>query len=921
MRVVVSRRAAWVLAVGLLAVGPAVLPGRAQAGCAGVTVGRDGWTRVAAPEFYEPDGFVPDEVSIRAHAVVTGRPSTILVTDGQRVMRTTDRGCTWDFVLEEGTRIGQATVFTPLDGNEFIDLDTASYNTRSKRVYVLAKGSLVSVGVGDAGARGLPRVFVSDDDGATFRAASSGLPVHGEPLRIRVADGPDAVAYVAVADTIVGTESLYVTRNAGVSWTKTSGGSSILPSLEGSITDFAVDSGRPDQVWAWDDEALFRSTDSGATFRPVPEVTEPVSTMEFGYNGLGKISDVRAFHLGRATADYSAAPNLRWLGEEVPGAVLSVARTPGGEVRALGTSRDVFVTYPNLRTGAPIGPVGITPTGAVPEDLELGFDVRKQEPLLVGRTAAALLLRNPVKPPPPLPPLPKLPGIGRLDECVTDKLPGTSFAASTREVVLRPGESRTVGYALSIPPVPTDLDVNFMLDTTGSMSGVIAGLRKDIKAIVAGICDAGVPVQFGLADFREFEGPFGGGVSVGGGPDPDQYPYRRRMPVGPVGPALREAIEGLDVGGGAADGSDAALEAMLQAATGRGKKDATGAVLIEAGEGANFRPRSLKVIVLAIDTTWREATPGYPGPAYADVVAELVKRGIKVVGLAIGERSANGELLRTNKSDMERLGRATRTLAGPDGSDCDDDGTAEIAPGEPLVCVLEEFGRGGVTLAPAMIGLLNSIEDRASVGIEVLADPAVIAPGGLLARDGVNVKQPNRLAFDSVFTCTQSQFGRTTPVIVNAVSRGRVLATTDLVVRCGSPVRAPAPVLGTVVVPAVAAAVAPPPPPPPPAPIPQVQPQPQPNPNVNPQINPQPNLQANVGVVGQEQEQLDVALATVDIADDSDGQYAMSSVSDEDAAVQTASVLLGIGLTAGAAYGLSARRRTQAAPVHVRRDG
>ncbi len=914
MRVSVSRRTAWLLAVGVVVSGPAVLIGQAQVGCAGVTVGRDGWTRVAAPAFYDPDGFVPADVSIRSHAVVVGRPATFLVSDGVRVMRTIDRGCTWERVLEEGTRIGPATVVTPLDAIEVIDLDTASYNTQSKRVYVLAKGSALDVGVGDAGARGFPRVLVSDDDGATFRSASNGLPTVGEPLRIRVADGPDMVAYVAVADTILGVESLYVTRNAGVSWTRTSGGDSILPSLEGSITDFAVDSGRPDQVWAWDDQTLFRSTDSGGTFRAVSEVTEPVSTIEFGFNGLGKLSDVRVYHVGRATADFSAAPSIRWSREEVPGAVLSVARTPAGQVRALGTSRETFVTYPNLRTGAPIGPVNVTPTSAVPEDLELSFDVRKQEALIVGRTPEALLLRNPIKPPPPLPPLPKLPGIGRLDECVTDKLPGTTFLPSAREVVLRPGESRKVGYALSIPPVPTDLDVNFMLDTTGSMSGVIAGLRKDIKQIVTEICDAGVPVQFGLADFREFEGPFGGGVSVGGGPDPNQYPYRRRLPVSPVGPALREAIEGLDVGGGATDGSDAALEAMLQAATGRGKRDAAGQVLIEAGEGADFRPRSLKVIVLAIDTTWREATPGYPGPSYDVVVAELRRRGIKVVGLAIGERSATGELLRTNKSDMERLGRATRTVAGPEGSDCDGDGTVDVAPGDPLVCVLEEFGRGGVTLAPAMVGLLNSLEDRASVGIEVLAAPAIIGSGGLLTRDGVDVKKPNRLAFDSVFTCTQSEFGRVLPVTVNAVSRGRILATTALTVRCGVPVADPVRQL----VPPVAAAALAPPPPPPPAPVPQPQPQPQTNPNVNPQINPQPNLQPNVGAVGQEQEQLEVALAKVDLTDDGDAQYAMSAVQDDDAAVQVATVLLGVGMTAGAAYGLAQRRRTQ--PAYARVD-
>ena len=908
----VSRRTAWLLAAGLLVAGPAVLPGQAQARCAGVSVGRDGWTRVVAPDFQSPFADTP---AITAHAVMPGRPSTLMVSDGAVIMRSTDSGCRWSEVLDSSTRFG---VVTFVGSENVIELDTASYNVDSKRVYVLARQSQFALRINDAEPGEAPAVFVSDDSGETFRAASAGLPLYGTPLRIRVADGVDRVAYVAVSDPILGGEALYVTRDAGRSWARASG-DSILPTSGASIVDFAVDSGRPDQVWAWDDATLYRSTDSGRTFRPVTEVTQSVSTIEFDFNGLGKLSDVRAYHLGVATADFSPAPNIRWREEEVPGAVLSLARTPNGEVRALGTSREVFVTYPNLRTGAAIGPVNVTPTGVVPEDLELGFDLRKQEALLVGRTPAALLLRNPIKPPPPLPPRPKLPGVGRLDECVTDKLPGTTFASSTREVVLRPGESRSVGYNLAIPPVPTDLDVNFMLDTTGSMAGVIAGLRSDIKEIVEEICAAGVPVEFGIADFREFEGPFGGGVVIGGGGgggnNPNQYPYRRRLPVSPVGPELRAAIEGLDVGGGAADGSDAALEAMLQAATGRGKRDpATNQFIVAPGEGAEFRPRSLKVIVLAIDTTWREATPGYPGPTYDSVVAELRKRGIKVVGLAIGERSANGELLRTNKSDMERLGRATKTLAGPAGSDCDGDGAIDVAPGDPLVCVLESFGQGGVTLAPAMVGLLNSIEDRASVGIEVVADPAVIGAGGVLSRDGVDVKKPNRLAFGSVFTCTESQFGRVLPVTVNAVSRGRILASTGLSVRCGVPVAE----VARQVLPPVAAAALAPPPPPPPAPIPQPQPQPQTNPNVNPQLNPQPQLQPNLGAVGQEQEQVELALAKVDIADDGDTALAMSAVQEEDAAMQAASVLLAVGLTAGAAYGMSLRRRTQPALVQVR---
>ncbi|HVE98199.1 MAG TPA: hypothetical protein VNA12_03375 [Mycobacteriales bacterium] len=885
-----SRHAAWLLAAALLA-GPAVAGAAAAPRCEARTFAKDGWTRVAAPQF-ETDFGEPS--ALTGHLVLPGDPDTLFVTNGTFVMRSSDGGCTWDGVLDSFTMLGPLR-FSGDHG--IVELDAASLSPMSQRVYVLARQVVFGVVVEERRTDGAPAVYVSDDGGRSFRPSGSGLPLQGEPLRIRVADGVDGVAYVAVRDERVGGESLYVTRDAGRTWSRTTG-DSILPGEAGSMIDFAVDPGRPDQVWAWNSETLFLSTDAGGRFRPVPQVTRPVSTVEFLPRGLGRLSDVRVYHLGSASADASAPPYIAWRGDRAVGAVTSAALVPFAGVRLLGTPREVFTYYRNTRTGTTIGPVDISPSGADPFDLEASYVRRTGQVTVVGRTTDQLLLRDPTFPPPPLPP------ISRLDPCFAGTLGAVRFGSTAREVVLRPGETRRVAYDLSLPPVPSDLDVNFMLDTTGSMAGVIAGLRQDVKEIVDNICAQGVPVQFGLADFREYPGPWSGTGAIGSGTsDPDQYAYKRRLEVSPVGPELREAISALDTGGGATDASDSALEAVYQAATGLGRRDTTGRQLIPFGLDAGFRAASLKVVVLATDTAWREATPGYPGPSFDTVVAALRLRGIKVVGLAVGERGALSTPDRTNRMDLERIAAATRTMAPPEGTDCDADGAVDVAPGEPLVCVLRDPGAEVVSLGPAMTGLLAALQDLAAVSVEVSVDPAIVAPGGVLTHDRVDVRKPSRLRFDSVFHCDDDAFGRTFPVLARAVSRGRVLGTTELTVRCAAPLRAdpvPPPVA---LAPVVAAVV--PPPPPPPAPVPATQTQPHPNPN--------PNPQPNVGFVGEEQEQLEIALAATEVRHDEEQTLAMSMRHPDDASSATALTLAAITLSVAAAGGVAMSRRPASA--------
>lgn len=76
--------------------------------------------------------------------------------------------------------------------------------------------------------------------------------------------------------------------------------------------------------------------------------------------------------------------------------------------------------------------------------------------------------------------------------------------------------------------------------------------------------------------------------------------------------------------------------------------------------------------------------PPYPGPSFDEAIAPLLafgdNRGVpRVVGLTSGGGS-------DVDSDIGILANATGAVAGEAGVDCDGDGVADIAEGEPIIC-------------------------------------------------------------------------------------------------------------------------------------------------------------------------------------------------------------------------------------------
>jgi hypothetical protein len=131
----------------------------------------------------------------------------------------------------------------------------------------------------------------------------------------------------------------------------------------------------------------------------------------------------------------------------------------------------------------------------------------------------------------------------------------------------------------------------------------------------------------------------------------------------------------------------------------------------------------------------------------------------------------------------------------------------------------------------------------------------------------VNLKNDNALTFTVRYSCPVAHKPHLYNLGVNASDGNRVLASSSMKVSCGGVPIPPQHVLPPAAAVAVAAPVAAAPAPPAPG---------NPVPNANP--NPNPALNANVGFVGQEEEQRQLAFAGADtgVEEDTSTELAMS---------------------------------------------
>ncbi len=190
-----------------------------------------------------------------------------------------------------------------------------------------------------------------------------------------------------------------------------------------------------------------------------------------------------------------------------------------------------------------------------------------------------------------------------------------------------------------VPP-PADCriaDVLFLVDTTGSMGGVISEVRRRLRDEIAPALDRSVgDLQMAVAAYRDF--PYGSYGSFG------DLPFELYQSSTPDLARVQSGIDRLSAGGGA-DGPESATEALYQTATGAGWPGLVPGRSCAAGTRGMpcFRSSATPIIILITDAWAHEGPSGYgytgisPTPhRYAETITALRGIGARVVGVAVG---------------------------------------------------------------------------------------------------------------------------------------------------------------------------------------------------------------------------------------------------------------------------------------------
>lgn len=254
---------------------------------------------------------------------------------------------------------------------------------------------------------------------------------------------------------------------------------------------------------------------------------------------------------------------------------------------------------------------------------------------------------------------------------------------------LAPGGSTTVEQTVKTPVIPPTPDIVFVVDTTGSMDGVIAAIRQNIDVIVGRIHDSQPTAQFALVGYRG-RGDVTEGYDAG---------FRLAMPLQAVNPdtpnnQLDQALAGFTSGGG--NGQEDWFNALHRVATG----------------GITFRPNSSRVVMLIGDAfsatdRFQLNPPGAPASQPPSITPELLAAGIRVVALPVATNAGEGGLnlqgQATNVTDYTGGVLLPETSGGGD-------------PAVVTAAILKGLQNLPVTVTPTV--------QRCDAGLTVAFDPA-----------------------------------------------------------------------------------------------------------------------------------------------------------------------------------------------------
>jgi photosystem II stability/assembly factor-like uncharacterized protein len=916
---------------------------------------KDSWTMIKMPA---------PLAQIETHAAGGLNGKHLLASDGRKVMRSDDGGCTWADSFDVDSVPGEGK---PLAGN-----------APSVALLVFPNGGdralMVLDGVGRAAAS---RMMASDDGGKTWKQAGDGLPALGgfRDLVAAPSDGRNLYLRVDFSDTLAEqdtqgvTGALYGSNDGGATWTQRSRG---VP-----IQSLAVDPQSAAELWAVRaTHEVVRSKDGGATWSEV--TTLPGQAIHWREVALARHNGGPAT-IVLAASDTAAADVSVIVGSQDDGRTWIPLPTDGlGPIAGLafGNSPSQILFVSASDSTAFHGPgihafdFGQRRWRDIDDEQLIGFreprsiqldPVTRGHPGLVGvelrRDAPGedppvpdLIARyTPPDPPPTEEPLGRgpvcAPAKGEtpsgsrssgddLRQDFADRTKPVTFEPGDLSLDLDPGTDFRVPLVAHLPRTLRPLDVYYVIDSTDSMDPVIDAVYCSADRLAYGLQARGLDAWFGAATYR----------------DRHENRYQRLLDLKPYGPELRNVLDGVFT----LRGEDEPMRsALFQTATGAGLEvedgysDPTGVfnkfhVHIPPGQQADYRDDAVRTAIVMTDEPYTDGVAGEP--TREEVVEALTRKHILAIGIAI-EPSLRDEALRINNRGLEKtlqlqlqmqyFARGSGAVAPVGGVDCNGDGTPDVRQGDPLVCRAPEQGVRD-SMGDTLLSILESFKNPQDVRIVpiVRSGLAVAVEGGALRK--ADLSHPKDVAGTAVVSCTKQQAGRSYPLSFAVIAGRKTVGTLSGSAGCGAlpprkarptPRNIAAPPAPPKATPAVAppptphaAALAPPPSPPPsPAPVSSA---PAASPASAPASASSP-AQSPVGAAAAAPETAPSAQAAT-VRTDGPSDHAMvapNRARDDRSTTQAASaVTLGIGAILGTALLVAERGRRRRRPSLARLD-
>ena len=164
---------------------------------------------------------------------------------------------------------------------------------------------------------------------------------------------------------------------------------------------------------------------------------------------------------------------------------------------------------------------------------------------------------------------------------------------------------------ITLPELPPNPDIMFLVDTTASMGAVIAGIQADMMAIQTSVKAMEPSAQFGVSEYRDFPGSAMFGFSVG-----------QTITANDAAVDAAAAALGASGGGDGSEGQFFALDRLADVSNPAGFRGIGTPIIVWIGDAPAHDPICTAISGTGVDIT------------QATVTADLVAAGITVIAIS-----------------------------------------------------------------------------------------------------------------------------------------------------------------------------------------------------------------------------------------------------------------------------------------------